>query len=188
MSTGKANDPKRQIHFGPRLQKRRNSARFPLISPTKKWQNVPVLVTGVEGNQMILVKASGQMYDEAGFHVLSEAGVHCTRGRFSRTDEGRCLPKIGAGFHDTLFCQKHNRLLTDALTVWLSSDGFSRACKETVRRKERETRLELATACLEGRNSTTELLPQDRGARTRTADLLVPNQARYQLRHTPMTY
>ncbi len=53
---------------------------------------------------------------------------------------------------------------------------------------ERETGLEPATACLEGRNSTTELLPQDRGARTRTADLLVPNQARYQLRHTPVTY
>ncbi len=33
----------------------------------------------------------------------------------------------------------------------------------------------------------TELLPQSRGARTRTADLLVPNQARYQLRHTPST-
>ncbi len=32
--------------------------------------------------------------------------------------------------------------------------------------KKRETRFELATACLEGRNSTTELLPHNRGART----------------------
>src|SRR5215472_16816453 len=43
--------------------KRRNSTRFPLISPTKKWQNVPVLVTGVEGNQTIVAKASGQICD-----------------------------------------------------------------------------------------------------------------------------
>jgi hypothetical protein len=107
-----ANDPMRQIHFGPRLQKRRNSTRLPLISPTKKWQNVPILVTGVEGNQTIVAKASGQICDEAGFHVLNEAGCRCTRGRFSRIDEGRCLPKIGAGVHDTLFCQKQNRLLT----------------------------------------------------------------------------
>ena len=59
-------------------------------------------------------------------------------------------------------------------------------------RLERETGLEPATACLEGRNSTTELLPQidffliGRGAQTRTADLLLPKQARYQLRHTPL--
>ena len=63
---------------------------------------------------------------------------------------------------------------------------------------ERETGLEPATACLEGRNSTTELLPLidllafltrlGRDAQTRTADLLLPKQARYQLRHTPLYY
>jgi hypothetical protein len=51
---------------------------------------------------------------------------------------------------------------------------------------ERETGLEPATACLEGRNSTTELLPLSRDARIRTADLLLPKQARYQLRYTPL--
>ena len=65
------------------------------------------------------------------------------------------------------------------------------ACRQPAKRlcipKKRETRFELATACLEGRNSTTELLPHNRGARTRTADLLLPKQARYQLRHTPFT-
>jgi hypothetical protein len=37
--------------------------------------------------------------------------------------------------------------------------GVKSACKETVYNEERETGLEPATACLEGRNSTTELLP-----------------------------
>ena len=37
--------------------------------------------------------------------------------------------------------------------------GARSSCKETVHRLERETGLEPATACLEGRNSTTELLP-----------------------------
>ncbi len=31
----------------------------------------------------------------------------------------------------------------------------------------------------------TELLPRSRGGRARTADLTVPNRARYQLRYTP---
>jgi hypothetical protein len=37
------------------------------------------------------------------------------------------------------------------LAGWLFSTGSRSACKETVYRKERETGLEPATACLEGR-------------------------------------
>jgi hypothetical protein len=88
-------------------------------------------------------KASEQMYDEAGCYVLSEAGCHETRGR--------CLPKTGAGVHDTLFYSKQKRLLTFSFTAWLSSDSLGGACKETVHKEERETGLEPATACLEGR-------------------------------------
>ncbi len=126
--------------------------------------------------------------DGAGCYAFSEAGCHCTRGRFSRTDVGRCLPKTGAGFHFTLFCQKHNVPLHIPSPSGCSQTASQGPVKRQSIGKKRETGLEPATACLEGRNSTTELLPQDRGARTRTADLLVPNQARYQLRHTPATY
>src|SRR6266851_494779 len=40
------------------------------------------------------------------------------------------------------------------LAGWLFSTGARSTCKETVHTKERETGLEPATACLEGRNST----------------------------------
>src|SRR2546426_3014946 len=49
--------------------------------------------------------------------------------------------------------------LAFSFTVWLPPTGSRRACTETVHVLERETGLEPATACLEGRNSTTELLP-----------------------------
>src|SRR2546426_4056335 len=49
--------------------------------------------------------------------------------------------------------------LAFSFTVWLPPTGSRRACTETVYSVERETGLEPATACLEGRNSTTELLP-----------------------------
>src|SRR5438477_8903480 len=118
----------------------------------------------IPGEAMRLVKA--------GCRVFCEAGC-------------RCAP----------FCTIKHRLLAYLFTAWLFPTGVRSACKETMYYEERETGLEPATACLEGRNSTTELLPLmdigdlccriGRGARTRTADLLVPNQARYQLRHTP---
>ncbi len=61
--------------------------------------------------------------------------------------------------------------------VWMGQTGIL----------ERETGFEPATTCLEGRDSTTELLPHfSRGERTRTSDLSVPNAARYLLRHTPI--
>ncbi len=41
------------------------------------------------------------------------------------------------------------------------SIGLRSGSRETVYREKRETGLEPATACLEGRNSTTELLPQN---------------------------
>ena len=64
--------------------------------------------------------------------------------------------------------------------------------------EERATGFEPATACLEGRGSTTELHPRKRsrnsqklllrtcrGERTRTSDPSVPNAVRYQLRYAP---
>ena len=51
---------------------------------------------------------------------------------------------------------------------------------------ERETGLEPATICLEGRCATIALLPhRGRGDRIRTYDPRVPNAVRYQLRYTP---
>ena len=41
----------------------------------------------------------------------------------------------------------------------VATNWLQKACTETVYTVERETGLEPATACLEGRNSTTELLP-----------------------------
>jgi len=41
------------------------------------------------------------------------------------------------------------------LAAWLSPIGSRSTCTETVYTLERETGLEPATACLEGRNSTT---------------------------------
>jgi hypothetical protein len=49
------------------------------------------------------------------------------------------------------FWQNRNRLLVGSLTACLSSSGFSRACKGTVYKEEREMGLEPTTACLEGR-------------------------------------
>ena len=57
------------------------------------------------------------------------------------------------------FFPKAKPPLAFPLAGWLFSTGARSACKETVHRWERETGLEPATACLEGRNSTTELLP-----------------------------
>ncbi len=45
--------------------------------------------------------------------------------------------------------------LAFSFTVWLPPTGSRRACTETVYSVERQTGLEPATACLEGRNSTT---------------------------------
>ena len=50
-----------------------------------------------------------------------------------------------------LFCAKKKRLLALSFVVWLPLTGSRGACKETVYRLERETGLEPATACLEGR-------------------------------------
>ena len=52
------------------------------------------------------------------------------------------------------------------ITACFRKGSFTKTRNETVSYMERETGLEPATACLEGRNSTTELLPQSRGART----------------------
>src|SRR5881628_3636413 len=60
--------------------------------------------------------------------------------------------------------------LAFSFTVWLPPTGSRRAYTETVYSVERETGLEPATACLEGRNSTTELLPH---ALTKTGKLLL---------------
>ena len=48
---------------------------------------------------------------------------------------------------------RKNRLLASSITAWLSPDGLRRACRETVRSRERETGLEPATACLGSRIS-----------------------------------
>jgi hypothetical protein len=50
----------------------------------------------------------------------------------------------------------HNTKPSSAVPLagWLFSTGARSACKETVYEGERETGLEPATACLEGRNST----------------------------------
>jgi hypothetical protein len=64
-----------------------------------------------------------------------------------------------AGCRCAPFCTTKHRLSAYLFTAWLFPTGVKSACKETVYRKERETGLEPATACLEGRNSTTELLP-----------------------------
>ena len=133
--------------------------------------------------------------DEAGCYVFGEAGCHYTRGRFSRTYEGRFSPKIGAGCHLTLFCQKHNRLHTHSFTAWLSSDAFSRACKETVYQEKARDGTRTRDSLLGrqelyqlsySRRDNYERYSTYRGARTRTADLMVPNHARYQLRYTPL--
>jgi hypothetical protein len=55
---------------------------------------------------------------------------------------------------------------------------------------ERETGLEPATTCLEGRYSTIELLPQNQDGRDdwiRTSDPLLPKQMRYQAALRPVT-
>ena len=73
------------------------------------------------------------------------------RGRMSRTLRGRMSLYA--------FLRKTKPPLAFSFTVWLPPTGSRRACTETVYSVERETGLEPATACLEGRNSTTELLP-----------------------------
>src|SRR6266571_2591081 len=77
---------------------------------------------------------------------------HAWRGRMSRTLRGRM--SLYAFLHKT------KPPLAFSFTVWLPPTGSRSACTETVYTWERETGLEPATACLEGRNSTTELLPQ----------------------------
>jgi hypothetical protein len=50
-------------------------------------------------------------------------------------------------------CTKKHRLLAFPNTAWLSPGGFSPASREMMQNVERETGLEPATACLEGRVS-----------------------------------
>ncbi len=76
---------------------------------------------------------------------------HAWRGRMSRTLRGRMSLYA--------FLRKTKPPLAFSFTVWLPPTGSRSACTETVYNVERETGLEPATACLEGRNSTTELLP-----------------------------
>src|SRR6266571_5665369 len=78
---------------------------------------------------------------------------HAWRGRMSRTLRGRMSLYA--------FLRKTKPPLAFSFTVWLPPTGSRSACTETVYSVERETGLEPATACLEGRNSTSELLPQD---------------------------
>src|SRR6266567_7510010 len=52
-----------------------------------------------------------------------------------------------------------NRLLAVAFAVWLFSNGSRSACTETDYRKERETGLEPAIACLEGRRTQNRRSP-----------------------------
>src|SRR5947209_9646435 len=75
---------------------------------------------------LITVMALGLM--KAGCRVFCEA-------------ECRCAP----------FCTIKHRLLAFLFTAWLFPTGVRSACKETMYGKERETGLEPATACLEGR-------------------------------------
>ncbi len=57
-------------------------------------------------------------------------------------------------------CAHKNTVSLLSLTLPGCRQAASRpACRETMYKVERETGLEPATACLEGRNSTTELLP-----------------------------
>ena len=104
------------------------------------------------------------------------------RGRMSRLCEGRMSRAPGqdvtslrqdvtsaeAGCHPKMRQDVAVHLFTHKKTVSLLSlsplgchQSASSACKETVYMLERETGLEPATACLEGRNSTTELLPHE---------------------------
>ncbi len=58
-----------------------------------------------------------------------------------------------AGCRCTPFCIIKHRLLAYLFTAWLFPTGVKSACTETMYKWERETGLEPATACLEGRVS-----------------------------------
>ena len=67
--------------------------------------------------------------------------------------DNRAASKDEAVCRCTPFCTQQNRPLASSFTVWLPPTGSRRACRETVYSVERETGLEPATACLEGRVS-----------------------------------
>src|SRR6266487_4227027 len=81
------------------------------------------LLAGQEDKQAARQEAGGRVLVKAGTHVLNKAGGHEGRGRWS--------PRIEAGCHCTHFRQKQQRLLACRNAACLSSNGLSRACKET---------------------------------------------------------
>ena len=117
---------------------------------------------------------------EAGVCLHSKAGCHKKRGRY--------LPQNEAGIRWRL-CARHTNRLFLVLVLLASSEA---ACQAPVKRRfiERSGRRDSNSRQPAWKAGTLPLSYSriSRGARTRTADLLLPKQARYQLRHTPLTY
>src|SRR6266700_5312981 len=70
-----------------------------------------------------------------------------------KTEEAGCCALMKAGCRCAPFCAIKHRPLACLFTAWLFPTGVKSACKETMYFEERETGLEPATACLEGRVS-----------------------------------
>ncbi len=112
----------------------------------------------------------------------------CACEYFCRTVKGGAgaCPKERAGVRWRLLYHTKNRH-----PDWLSLLACAQAACEATRgrrfiRKSGRPGSNRRQLAWKARTLPTELLPHSRGARTRTADLLLPKQARYQLRHTPL--
>src|SRR5207244_8394651 len=86
-----------------------------------------------------------------------EAGCHRREAGCRALVKPGCCVFCEAGCRCAPFRIIKHRLLAYLFTAWLFPTGVRSACKETMYGEERETGLEPATACLEGRNSTTLL-------------------------------
>ena len=78
-------------------------------------------------------------------------GYHRALSPSADVGDNRAASKDEVVCRCTPFCTQQNRPLASSFTVWLPPTGSRRACRETVYSVERETGLEPATACLEGR-------------------------------------
>jgi hypothetical protein len=95
------------------------------------------------------------------------SGRRDVEGRLSRAGEGRCSQplqgRLSRGARqvvaERLFAKNNGVSLRTATPLACLQTACRRPAKRLVVSGERETGLEPATACLEGRNSTTELLP-----------------------------
>src|SRR6266700_8060733 len=97
------------------------------------------------GNPLFLVVGSQPCRQEAGCH-------RCEAGCRALVKAG-CRVFCEAGCRCAPFCTIKHRLPAYLFTAWLFPTGVKSACKETMYFEERETGLEPATACLEGRVS-----------------------------------